>query len=186
MSWLCPNPAQLRGALRAVLCVLASACVPVEAPVETQPSSTTSAVAPLAERVLILKQRRELQLLSGGTVLRSFPIALGFNPVGHKLTSGDGRTPEGAYFVDGRIETSPFHRALHLSYPNNDDKARAEAAGVEPGSDIVIHGMPVAYGRYDPVKFFRDWTDGCVAVGNLAIEEIWALVPNGTPVEIRP
>jgi murein L,D-transpeptidase YafK len=140
----------------------------------------------LAERVLILKQKRELQLLRRGEVMRSYPVALGFEPVGQKLTSGDGRTPEGVYVVDGRNDASPFHRSLHLSYPNADDAARAAAAGVDPGEDIVIHGMPLAYGRYDPVRFFRDWTNGCIAVGNIAIEEIWALVPDGTPVEIRP
>jgi murein L,D-transpeptidase YafK len=140
----------------------------------------------LVERVLILKQKRELQLLSAGEVIKSYPVALGFNPVGQKQMSGDGRTPEGVYVVDGRNDTSPYHRALHISYPNADDLARAAAAGIDPGGDIVIHGMPLAYGRYDPVRFFRDWTDGCIAVGNLAIEEIWARVPDGTRVEIRP
>lgn len=118
--------------------------------------------------------------------MKSYPIALGRDPLGPKLRIGDGRTPEGVYFIDGRNEASPFHRSLHLSYPTDRDTARARSAGLDPGGDIAIHGMPIEYGRHDPVRFFRDWTDGCIAVGNLAIEEIWALVPDGTPVEIRP
>jgi murein L,D-transpeptidase YafK len=111
---------------------------------------------------------------------------LGWAPVGHKYAAGDGRTPEGVYVIDGRNERSRFHRSLHLSYPGPEDVLRSRALGVEPGGDIVIHGMPVEYGRLDPVRFFLDWTDGCIAVGNLAIEEIWARVADGTLVEITP
>ena len=101
------------------------------------------------------------------------------------LFRSDARTPEGLYRVDAVNPRSRFHRALHISYPNAEDMRRARAAGVVPGSDIEIHGLPDRFGDYDPVAFYRDWTNGCVAVGNRAIEEIWASVGIGTPVEIR-
>jgi murein L,D-transpeptidase YafK len=139
-----------------------------------------------ADRVVVLKSLRELRLMRGGAVLKSFQVALGPHPTGTKRQRGDGHTPEGLYVVDGRNPRSAYHRSLHLSYPNEQDRARARAAGLDPGGDIVIHGMPNRYGRHDPVRFFRDWTDGCIAVGSVAIEEVWARVDDGTPVEIRP
>jgi murein L,D-transpeptidase YafK len=139
-----------------------------------------------ADRIRILKSERQLQLLHDGRVLKTYPIALGAHPVGAKRRRGDGRTPEGYYILDGRNAKSLYHRSLHLSYPNDIDRARARAEGVDPGGGIVIHGMPNHYGRFDPARFFRDWTDGCVAVGSLAIEEIWSRVDDGTIVEIRP
>lgn len=143
--------------------------------------------APLwADRVLVLKAQRRLDLWRGGAVFKSFPIALGPHPRGPKRRAGDGRTPEGLYMIDGRNPYTPFHRELHISYPNAADRARARAAHVRPGGEIYIHGMPARFGHTDPVKFFVDWTDGCIAVGNIAIEEIWDAVPDGTPIEIRP
>jgi murein L,D-transpeptidase YafK len=139
-----------------------------------------------AEYVLVLKAERELRLMRDGKVLKAYPIALGRHPVGQKLRQGDGRTPEGYYAIDGRLRDSAYHLALHISYPSDADRARARAAGVAPGDDILIHGMPAEFGRTDPVRFFVDWTDGCIAVGNLAIEEIWAAVDDGTPVAILP
>lgn len=139
-----------------------------------------------ADRIVVLKAQREIQLLRGGTVLKAYPIALGAHPIGPKRRNGDGRTPEGTYFIDGRISRTPYRLALHISYPDADDKARARAAGFSPGGDIVIHGMPARFGRTDPVRFFVDWTDGCIAVGNIAIEEIWDAVDDGTPIDIRP
>jgi murein L,D-transpeptidase YafK len=139
-----------------------------------------------ADRVLVLKSRRELQLLRNGATLKVYEIALGPHPIGPKWRRGDGRTPEGVYFIDGRNARSLYHRSLHISYPNAEDLARARKAGVAPGGGVVIHGMPNRYGRFNPVRFFRDWTDGCIAVGSIAIEEIWARVDNGTPIEIRP
>lgn len=138
-----------------------------------------------AVRIIVLKSKRTLILLRGESPLATFPVALGARPIGRKLQQGDARTPEGLYFVDGINPRSRFHRALHISYPNAEDVRRARAANVSPGGDIEIHGMPNSYGQFDPVAFFRDWTDGCIAVGNRAIEEIWANVGIGTPVEIR-
>ena len=139
-----------------------------------------------ADRVLVLKGKRELQLLRGDVTLKSYPIALGPHPKGSKRRLGDGKTPEGLYVIDGRISRTRYHLALHISYPNEADQTRARAAGVTPGGNILIHGMPARFGRTDPVRFFKDWTNGCISVGNIAIEEIWSAVGDGTPIEIRP
>jgi murein L,D-transpeptidase YafK len=139
-----------------------------------------------ADRILVLKAKRQLLLLRGDTVLKTYPIALGRHPKGPKRQRGDGRTPEGVYVIDGRFVSKSYHLALHISYPGAADVAQARVRGVSPGGDIVIHGMPARYGHNDPVRFFRDWTDGCIAVGNIAIEEIWDAVDDGTPIEIRP
>lgn len=151
-------------------------------------AGSTQAAQPLqkADRILVVKSKRELQLLHGGVVLKTYPIALGRHPKGPKHRQGDGRTPEGTYVVDGRWTRTPYHLALHISYPDEDDRARARTAGYRPGGDILIHGMPARFGHTDPVRFFRDWTNGCIAVGNIAIEEIWNSVDDGTPIEIRP
>lgn len=138
-----------------------------------------------ADRIVVLKAERRLVLLRGNSFPAIFPIALGPRPVGPKFRRGDGRTPEGLYSVDRINSHSRYHRALHISYPNAEDIQRARAAGASPGGDIEIHGMPNGYGNFDPVAFFRDWTDGCIAVGNRAIEEICASASIGTPVEIR-
>jgi len=139
-----------------------------------------------ADRVLVLKAERELELLHDGAIIKSYPIALGRHPKGPKRRRGDGRTPEGVYIIDGRFTHTPYHLALHISYPSEADAARARAAGLSPGGAILIHGMPARFGHTDPVRFFRDWTNGCIAVGNIAIEEIWRAVDDGTPIEIRP
>lgn len=140
-----------------------------------------------ADRILVLKSARKLELLRNGVVLKTYPIALGGNPIGPKEEAGDGKTPEGVYYIDSRQPHSLYHLALHVSYPNAADTARAAAAGRNPGGDIEIHGLPNWYGGpLDPVRFDKDWTHGCVSVGDRAIEQIWAAVDIGTPVEIRP
>jgi murein L,D-transpeptidase YafK len=139
-----------------------------------------------AERILVLKGKRELRLLRGNVTLKSYPIALGSHPRGPKRRRGDGKTPEGVYIIDGRLTRTAYHLALHISYPNEADRARAHAARLAPGDAIWIHGMPARFGRTDPVRFLKDWTNGCISVGNIAIEEIWNAVDNGTPIEIQP
>jgi murein L,D-transpeptidase YafK len=139
-----------------------------------------------ADRVLVLKSERKLLLLRDGAVLRSYPIALGAHSVGPKQASGDGRTPEGVYLIDGRHPHSPYHLALHISYPNATDRTRSTTAHADPGGDIFIHGLPASYRYGDPDRFYVDWTKGCISVGNAAIEEIWTAVDDGTPIEIRP
>jgi murein L,D-transpeptidase YafK len=140
-----------------------------------------------ADKILVLKSARKLELLKDGVVLKTYPIALGGNPVGAKRAGGDGKTPEGTYTVDGFQPHSRYHLALHISYPNATDRARAAAAHRDPGGDIEIHGLPRTYdGPLDPERFYKDWTHGCVSVGDHAIEEIYRAVALGTPIEIRP
>jgi murein L,D-transpeptidase YafK len=140
-----------------------------------------------ADKILVLKSARKLELLKNGVVLKAYPIALGGHPLGPKNVAGDHKTPEGSYTIDGRQPHSHYHLALHVSYPNAADRVRAAAADRDPGGDIEIHGLPGWYeGPLDPVRFDKDWTNGCVSVGDRAIEEVYAAVDIGTPIEIRP
>lgn len=148
--------------------------------------AAASIVGERADRILVLKSARKLLLLQRQSVIATFPIALGARPIGPKCEQGDKRTPEGRYRIDGMNSRSRFHRALHISYPNAEDLRRARAAGLAPGGNIEIHGMPGQYGRYDPVAFYKDWTDGCIGVSNPAIDSIWASVAIDTPVDILP
>jgi murein L,D-transpeptidase YafK len=125
-------------------------------------------------------------LLRGAEVLREYKIALGGRPRGPKRARGDGRTPEGEYILDGRNETSAYYRALHISYPNEFDRRRAEELGVHPGGEIMIHGLPNGEGWIGEAHAGLDWTRGCIAVTNPEMDEIWELVDDGTPIEIRP
>ena len=134
-----------------------------------------------ADHVLVVKSERRLYLLRNRATIRSYPIRLGPNPVGPKVFELDGRTPEGTYVIDRRTTNTPYHLALHISYPQQDNVARAGQYGLPAGGAIFIHGTPGS-GR----RFERDWTDGCIAVSNAAVDEIAHLVANGTPVEIRP
>ena len=138
-----------------------------------------------ADRILVLKSARTLRLLRGSTIVAEYPVALGAHPIGRKRQQGDKRTPEGTYRVDALNPQSRYHRAMHLSYPNADDIERARAAGLAPGGDIEIHGLPRGYEHYDPAVFAKDWTDGCIAVSNRAIDEIWTMVQIDTVVQIR-
>ena len=139
-----------------------------------------------ADSVLILKKDHVLELLSAGKVIRSYKVALGQGGLARKQRAGDGRTPEGRYIIDSRNAASAYHRSLHISYPNEDDRNRATKLGVSPGGDIMIHGLPNGRGWVGPAHRAVDWTLGCVAVTDTEIEEIWKLAPVGTPVEIRP
>jgi len=123
--------------------------------------------------------------LSGGQVLKTYKVALG-DPVGAKKQQGDRETPEGEYVIDSKNTHSRFHRALHVSYPNSADRERARKLGVSPGRDVEIHGLPSKYAWLGFLHRQMDWTAGCIAVTNSEIDEIWPLVPLGTPVEIRP
>ncbi|MEX2200844.1 MAG: L,D-transpeptidase family protein [Dongiaceae bacterium] len=134
----------------------------------------------IADAVHVDKSERRLDLLRDGAVIVSFDIALGFEPEGHKTQEGDGRTPEGTYVLDWHNPESRFHLSLHVSYPNADDRAQADARGVSPGGDIFIHGTP------GWASLGGDWTLGCIAVSNDEIETIWAAVPDGTTFTIVP
>ena len=120
-----------------------------------------------------------MELLRDGKILRTYHVALGGAPAGHKRQQGDQRTPEGHYTITYRNAQSRYHLSLRVSYPNAADRARASKRGVDPGGDIMIHGAT-------PPGYAGDWTEGCVAVTNAQIEEIWRLVPVGTPIRIDP
>ncbi len=139
-----------------------------------------------AEKVLVLKSKRVLQLIHNGKTYKTYDIGLGQQPVGHKTRQGDSRTPEGHYVIDFRNPNSKFTLSLHINYPKQKDINQARAKGASPGGDIFIHGLP--NGMQDSSRAFRnnDWTDGCIAVSNKSIRELWRLVKNGTPIEIRP
>ncbi len=162
-------------ALSATLCLSAS------------PSKPSKLAIPLqADSILILKKNHVMELLAGGQVIRTYKVALGRGGLAPKQKEGDKRTPEGHYTIDSRLEASRYHRALHISYPNAEDVKRAEKMGVSPGSAIMIHGLPNGMRWLGASHRLFDWTEGCVAVTDGEIEEIWKLVPVGTPVEIRP
>lgn len=142
--------------------------------------------APEVDRVIVSKSDRQLYLMQGRTVVRAYPVSLGKNPVGHKLHQGDQRTPEGRYYLDWRNRESRYHLALHISYPNPKDRQRAAQQGVQPGGSIMLHGLPKKYADGARVLLDLDWTDGCIAVSNQAIEEIWQMVADNTIIEIFP
>ena len=139
-----------------------------------------------ADKVLIEKKRRRLTLLSKGKAIKTYKIALGGNPVGPKEMEGDNKTPEGNYTIESRNRHSDYHLSLRISYPNERDKKRAKGLGVSPGGNIMIHGVKNGLEWVGEFHTATDWTEGCIAVTNKEMEEISRLVPNGTPVEIRP
>ena len=139
-----------------------------------------------ADKVLIEKKERRLTLFSRGEVIKTYKIALGSNPVGPKERQGDNKTPEGFYIIDSRNRNSGFYLSLHISYPNERDKRRAKELGVSPGGDIMIHGIKNGFSWVGASHSNSDWTNGCIAVTNEEMEELFKLVPNGTVVEIRP
>jgi murein L,D-transpeptidase YafK len=146
-----------------------------------------TAARPLhADRIVVLKKARTLELLSQGKVIKTYKIALGGDPVGPKIRLGDHKTPEGVYVLDSRNAHSQFYKSIHISYPNARDRAAAKRQGVSPGGDVFVHGLPRGYGWVGESHRLKDWTDGCIAVTNEEIDEIWKAVPDGTRIEIRP
>lgn len=144
------------------------------------------AEAPEVSEVLVRKEERRLYLLSGEQVVRSYRIGLGDNPSGHKLFEGDQRTPEGEYVLDWRNPNSDFYKSIHISYPNKQDREMASSWGLDPGGSIMIHGLPNEAGDMAFAFLGLDWTDGCIAVSNEEMDEIWQLVADGTPIRIVP
>jgi murein L,D-transpeptidase YafK len=139
-----------------------------------------------ADSILILKKDHLLELLVGGKVIRTYHVALGRGGLAAKQREGDALTPEGRYVIDSRNASSKYHRALHISYPNAEDRKRAARLGVSPGGAVMIHGLPNYASWIGAAHRLYDWTLGCVAVTDPEIDEIWKMVPDGTPVEIRP
>lgn len=141
-----------------------------------------------ADRVVVHKSERGMHLYANGRRLRSYRVALGRRWQGHKQERGDGRTPEGRYVLAGRLDVgdSAFHRSIRISYPNAEDVRSARERGVHPGSNIVIHGLPNGIGADLIDHPDYDWTNGCIAVTNEEMDEIWTLIADGTPIEIHP
>lgn len=141
---------------------------------------------PIAEKVVVEKAKRKLHLMRAGLAFRTFNIALGIEPVGDKEREGDQKTPEGRYSLDIRHADSDFFLAIHISYPSSKDREYARRLGYDPGGAIMIHGQPnkptfsAAYYRT------QDWTNGCIALSNSDMIDIWLMTESGTPIEILP
>lgn len=157
------------------------------APTASEPSRLVSGGnMPTASRVVVHKSARRLDLMRGNEVLRSYAIRLGLAPEGHKEREGDFRTPEGSYMLTRRNPRSDYFLSIQVSYPNDRDTRQARSNGWEPGGAIMIHGMPNRM-KHDPDYYLRgDWTDGCIAVSNADMVEIWLLTNNNTPIDILP
>ncbi|MEQ5835181.1 L,D-transpeptidase family protein [Marinobacter sp. NFXS9] len=138
------------------------------------------------DRVVVHKAKRRLDLMVDGEAVKTFRISLGDNPQGHKLFEGDERTPEGDYVLDWRNPGSSYYKSIHISYPNAHDRELASDWGLNPGGEIMIHGLPNDAGDMAFAFAGLDWTDGCIAVTNEAMDQIWTLVPDGTPIRILP
>ena len=138
------------------------------------------------DKIIVHKADRKMELFSGSTLVKKYNIALGGQPVGPKQVQGDSKTPEGDYIISGRNDKSAYHLSLRVSYPNAEDRARAKKLGKNPGGDIMIHGLPNGFKWTGQASKMADWTDGCIAVTNAEIEEIWKLVNNGTKITILP
>jgi len=149
------------------------------------PALTHQKLEPITH-ILIEKQKRLMSLYNDGKHLKTYPISLGGSPLGHKTQEGDGKTPEGEYFIDWIHPNSSYYKAIRVSYPNSDDQAQAREKGVSPGGDIMIHGMPNGFGWLYPLLSKIDWTEGCIAVSNRAMEEIALSVTVGAKIMIRP
>jgi murein L,D-transpeptidase YafK len=137
-----------------------------------------------AESVLVDKSEKKLYLIAGGKPFKSYHVVFGANPAGHKQQEGDERTPEGKYLLDYKKDDSAFYKAIHISYPNQNDIESAKKRGVNPGGLIMIHGQRNGLGWLSFASQFFNWTNGCIAVTNSEMEEIWQAVDAGTPIEI--
>lgn len=152
-----------------------------------RPARALAPAGLLADRVEVRKRERVMELWNGELLLHRFRVALGRRPEGHKVEEGDGRTPEGRYELVEFLPRSYFHRAIRISYPNEEDRARARALGVSPGGDILIHGLDPAIKRqFRADHWLFNWTRGCIAVTDEEMDTVWASVAPGTPIDIRP
>ncbi len=143
--------------------------------------------APLeVDHVVVVKTTRTMTLLAKDKVVRTYKVALGGEPIGAKQQQGDHKTPEGLYILDRRNPKSRFYKSIHISYPNEQDRRKAQQLGVDPGGDVMIRGLPNGFGWLGATHRAMDWTDGCIAVTDKEMDEIWELVCDGTPIEIRP
>ena len=177
---------------RLIGAVLVLAAIPVAAMAYTRAMRTAHGTPPAmaapdaqADRIVVDKPARVMALMRGDQVIARYAISLGAAPEGHKTREGDEKTPEGRYVIDWRIPTSSAYLSLHISYPNPADSTAAAARGESPGGAIMIHGMLNGWGWLGSLHRRWDWTNGCIAVTDAEMREIWSLVPNGTPIEIK-
>ena len=150
------------------------------------PAPSAASDFPIADLVVIEKAARKLHLMRGGEIFKTFRIALGMVPVGDKEKEGDFRTPEGRYLLDMRNPNSDFFLSIHISYPDSLDRREARDKGVDPGGAIMIHGQPNVPTRSEIYYRTQDWTNGCIAVSNSDMIDIWLMTGDNTPIEIRP
>ena len=150
------------------------------------PTALKAGDFPVADMVVIEKAERKLHLMRNGEVFRTFAIALGIRPVGDKKQEGDFKTPEGKYNLDMRNANSDFFLSIHVSYPSAKDRREARNLGVDPGGSIMIHGQPNQPVHSETYYRTQDWTNGCIAVSNSDMIDIWLMTGENTPIEIRP
>jgi murein L,D-transpeptidase YafK len=162
-----------------LLAVLAASCAP-------NPGPERASGRLIATRIVVEKKPHRMTVYQGERPLGRFKVALGHGGLGPKMQQGDGRVPEGQYVISGRNPNSAFHLSLKISYPRPDQVVAATARGVNPGGDIMIHGLPNGRGSLGKSHLATDWTDGCIAVTNPEIEWLWQTVPDGTPISILP
>lgn len=139
-----------------------------------------------ADLVRVLKSERKLELVANGKIIKEFKIALGSDPKGHKQQEGDGKTPEGKYVLDYKKADSAYYKAIHVSYPNENDVSLAKARSMNPGGQIMIHGQKNGLGWLSFISQRMDWTQGCVALANDDMDTVWNLIEAGTKIEILP
>lgn len=147
---------------------------------------SSAPVMPSVDQIVVDKRAHRMRLLRHGVVVKTYQVALGRGGMGNKSRQGDNRVPEGAYRIAGRNPHSAFHLSLHIGYPTQEQARAAAAVGIDPGGDVMIHGLRRGLGWLGPWQSRIDWTRGCIAVTDGEIEEIWAMVPDGTPILIRP
>jgi murein L,D-transpeptidase YafK len=177
---------------RTLATTLILACAAAAARPDSLPSAqpavlrSSSEALPAVDHILVHKAERRLLLMHGGNVVRSYHVALGLSPVGQKERSGDFRTPEGSYRLERRNARSDYFLSIKVSYPNKDDVKRARSRHWDAGGSIMIHGLPNQL-KHDPDYYLQhDWTDGCIAVSNADMVEIWMLTPDDAPIDIIP
>src|SRR5262245_44638634 len=181
-------PRNIVALVTASLVLLSAAWARAETPLQSSAlvSSSVEAALPLADKVVVRKGERKLYLMSNGAPLRTYKIALGLRPEGHKEYEGDFRTPEGSYRLSRRNPNSEYFLSIQIDYPNDRDIKRARRLGQRPGGAIMIHGQPNVPRKPRDYYSNVDWTEGCIAVSNSDMVEIWLMTPPDTPIEIRP
>lgn len=149
-------------------------------------STAPSVSSQKADKVLVVKSERRLYLINNGETFATYKVTFGGKPKGHKQAQGDQKTPEGHYVLGYKNANSSYYKSIHISYPNNKDRENAKRLGVSPGGDIMIHGQLNGWEWAAPIVQLFSWTDGCIALSNKDMDQVWSSIDPGTPIEIRP